>query len=122
MSDTKEGPALSGSHTAYEAEFLDVDNKWKSIPTEKRVPFEGVPSPVFYGKVNAIVGLMGFEQALAIAYWFMAACSADVTRVSAPKVRIQGYDIRYSVTATRNDVMMVPTQFVAATETVAEDE
>ena len=116
MSNKKEGPYLSGTHTAYRAEFLE-DGKWKVIPTGKRpnVPgLNGVPAPAVHGKANDIVGVMGFHQALAIAHWFLADFESDLYGpAKRPKVRIQGYDLKFEVRTTLNGVMTVNDQFIA---------
>jgi len=86
-------PTQNGSSVAYLPEYWD-DTEWKTIPTtrDKR----GIPSPLFLGGVYSTVGLMGYAQAMGIA-WGMAAIAESEGRELL--VRVQAYRIVYDIKA-----------------------
>jgi len=75
----------TGTHAAYIVEYQTEDLVWKKAHFE-RGP-NGVPQPVIHGGFNIDHGLLGFEQAMALAWQMKAEHSA---RLSMETIRIYG--------------------------------
>lgn len=86
-------PGTSGETYAYGAQWLDVD-VWRDIPTEKSKA--GIPGPAYFGDLFGFIGLMGYEQAQAIAWSFSACAKAEGKDI---KIRVAKYVLTYSIKA-----------------------
>jgi hypothetical protein len=89
-------PTQSGQFPAYQAEYLEIDGKWKPIPTHN--VNTGVPYPLGGGGILNTIGLMGYSQARAIAWKFTADHEAIGTVVD---TRIVVYELHYDIKAKR---------------------
>ena len=90
-------PISGGTYRAFEPVVKD-DDEWKIIPTSSVPQDKGVPSPLFGGVVNKAIGLMSYEQAMAIAWMYAACKSAEGIYVS---VKVQAYKVVFDVKAKR---------------------
>lgn len=102
MSETLEWcPSCRGTFTAYRAEWSLDGVKWEEVSTNTRSDTSGVPYPRFNGGICMVIGLLGFEQANAIAWGFSAqAASQGGDRI---EVRVQSYEVLYDLKARKYD-------------------
>jgi len=95
-------PSHSGKVRGYQAEYRTMEKgslnwlSWKPVPIEKSEI--GIPYPGLHGNHLESLGLMGFEQAKAHAWWTLA-CSKSGRRFSACEVRVQEYEVEYDLKA-----------------------
>lgn len=89
-------PSMHGTMLGYQIEYLNPDNIWK--PLELKEGPEGVRYPCFGENVLRELGLLGYEQACALAW---AAKANSWLRTL--RVRLVPYRIKYSMEATRNE-------------------
>ena len=92
MNDKKDCcPTLSGKLSGYKSQIF-LNNKWSDIP--KRKAKIGVPAPLHQGGILSEVGLSGYNQAMAIAYWCAAEYEAHGHNV---EVRVVPYQVTFSI-------------------------
>ncbi len=108
MSDEKKVkpcPTMHGTHSAYQPEWREGhDGKWQPIPTEKRGAC-GVPQTGPVPGVNSTVGLHGYKQAMALAWWFAA--HADAEHALLVEVRVVPYRVEFDIKATADEAAAV---------------
>ena len=87
-------PTMGGTFHAYKAEWLD-GGEWKPVPVEEGP--DGVPYPdKLRGALSSVIGLLGKEQALALAWCFAAHM---VARGRTVQVRALDYEVVYDLKA-----------------------
>lgn len=96
-------PTSGGTSIAYFPEYFD-DGVWKKVPFTTDEP-SGVPSPKGIGSLFGHVGLMGYEQAMAMAWWFAAAHKAE--NYQTVEVRVQKYRFTYDIKASKTDMGVI---------------
>ena len=96
-------PTQGGTYLAYIPEWLDKDI-WKEIPTHEDRR-NGVPQPRYNGGINSTIGLMGYEQASAIAWTWAASAAREGVHL---KIRLQAYDVLYDIKARKTDIVDPP--------------
>ena len=96
-------PTSSGTTTAYLPEYF-AGGEWKRIPLDTDQP-AGVPPPKHKGALYRHLGLMGYEEAMAVAWWFAAIYKADnYQRVG---VRLQKYRFIHELKALKMDMCTI---------------
>ena len=96
-------PTMGGSTTAYTPEYLEGE-EWKEIIVIKDAS-TGIPPPKGIGSMFGIVGLLGYEQAMAIAWWFAATHKAEKDERVA--VRLQRHRFIYDIKASKTDMGVI---------------
>ena len=97
----KDCPTAGGSFPAYAPEWRLMRREgagwtdWERVPT-KNLPSlsDGIPAPAFTGDIGTAVGLYGYAQAWALAWWFVAMTERDGRTLD---VRLHRYTVEYSV-------------------------
>lgn len=90
-------PTMGGTYDAYDVEYLDdIENRWRSLPVEKRTDGIGAPTPLYMGGVTSTVGLYGQAQANAIMWQAKAHAEAVGEKLM---VRVVEYQIVYDIKA-----------------------
>ena len=92
-------PAAAGTCHGWIAEYLD-GAEWKEVPVYKGGP-NGVPYPIHNGGLLQHIGLLGQEQAYAIAWGYAA--QRMTTEFMSVKVRVVQYEIKYQIEARREE-------------------
>ena len=90
-------PTRGGSFTAYEPQWKSV-GEWQVVPWCKDE--FGVPYPEATAGITETIGLMGKNQALAIAYAFAAVGDAQGGTI---EVRAKAYRVHYDIKAKAMD-------------------
>lgn len=106
------GPSEGGMHKAYYPEYKNLDDVWKPIPIQQVE--HGVKLWPCHGNAGDIVGLMGYDAAMAIAYTWKA------SRVEGwLSVRVVEYQLDYSITTEFVRYHDIPTMMEEYVITVA---
>lgn len=95
-------PSHSGESVAYKPEYFDGVDGWKEIQLTKAENQIGIPAPKHLGELYSFIGLHGYEQAMALAWWYAA--NHRATGYSSIKVRVQAYKFMYSLKAHKIDL------------------
>ena len=90
------GPFVNATCHGWIAEYLDGE-KWKEVPVCQGGG--GIPYPIHNGGLLLHIGLLGYEQANAIAWSYAA--EHMTTNFSAIKVRVVQYEIKYQIETRR---------------------
>lgn len=101
-------PAISGTFIGYTVETKKLaEDEWHQVPTVKCSEKEGAPYPSANEGVLQQIGLLGYEQAMTLAWGLKARLAADGILRAAyffTKVRVMPYEIRYDIKAYRREV------------------
>ena len=68
----KNEPTIGGTVFGYRVFYLEMDGRWKEIPWRTALPKLGIPYPSGEGGILVTIGMFGYSQAKALAYWFKA--------------------------------------------------
>lgn len=89
-------PVQGGQFPAYLPEYLEIDGKWKPIPTMHGA--QGVPLPLMGRGILDAIGLFGYAQAHALAWQFKAQHEAQGIDTD---VRVAVYELHFEIKARR---------------------
>ena len=93
------GPYAAGTCFGWAAEYLH-GAKWLGVPVYQNGPI-GIPYPIYNGGLLQHIGLMGYEQANAIAWSYAAQrIAADYATV---EVRVVRHEIKYQIETRREE-------------------
>jgi hypothetical protein len=94
-------PTQGGTYQAYVPEYFN-GFEWVVVPLEASTqPANGIPQPKHLGGINQMLGLYGYDQALALAHWYAACKKAE--SYESVQVRAQRYEVIYSLKARKVD-------------------
>jgi hypothetical protein len=94
-------PSQAGSFTGYEVQIKRDNGEWGPINLRKtRIEEMGVPLPACHGGILDTLGLLGYAQAKAMAWYIKAVGDAEIKQV---EVRIVPFDISYDTKAYKRE-------------------
>lgn len=85
-----------GTYRAYEPEWRFKDGEWETVPTIQGNSPIGVPPSRFIGGITSTIGLHGYEEAMALAWWHSAVAANQGQTI---EVRVQEYEVKYDIKA-----------------------
>jgi len=88
-------PARSGTYSAYEPQWND-NGEWRRVPFEQNVKGLGVAAPLVCGGINTELGLCGYAQAMALAWWWAAVAASEGKNI---EVRARKFRVVYDLKA-----------------------
>ena len=97
---TTAGPYAAGTCFGWAAEYLDGE-RWRAVPVYQNGPI-GIPYPIYNGGLLQHIGLMGYEQANAIAWSYAAQRIAD--DYATVEVRVVRHEIKYQIETRREEL------------------
>ena len=95
---TTAGPSVNATCFGWIAEYLDGE-KWKAVPVYQSG--NGIPYPIHNGGLLMHIGLLGYEQAQAVAWSYAA--EHMTTNFSAMMVRVIRHEIKYQIETRREE-------------------
>jgi hypothetical protein len=88
-------PTMGGTYDAYDVEYFDdIENRWRTLPTQKRSDGVGAPHPLYMGGITSTIGLLGLAQANAIRWQAQALAEAIGEKIT---LRVVEYQIVYDI-------------------------
>lgn len=89
-------PTQHGTFQAYEPIWRIKGGEWKTVPVRENILRIGVPPPRTNGGITSTIGLHGYAEAMALAWWYAAISDSQGITI---EVCVREYQVEYDIKA-----------------------